>query len=168
MDRRLLVVGFGNTLRSDDGVGPYVAAALEEMDLPGVLTLECQQITPELAYPVSHAPAVVFVDAALDAQGRIELSAVEPEHSSLVLHHAPSVGTLLALARDAFGWAPPAWIVKVPVCELGFGETLSPLAASGAKTAVELIVALARNLKPTAQSPSGSGTPTRPHVQVRA
>ena len=63
----LLVIGYGNTLRGDDGVGPRVAEAVGELNLPGVHTLICPLLTPELANPISRAGKVIFVDAAVDA-----------------------------------------------------------------------------------------------------
>src|ERR1035441_6445297 len=67
IEAELLVIGYGNTLRGDDGVGPRVAEAIEKLNLPGVRTLVCQQLSPEYADPVSRARTVVFVDAAVDA-----------------------------------------------------------------------------------------------------
>jgi len=170
VDSRLLVIGFGNTLRCDDGAGPRVADLVEELDLAGVLTLACHQITPELAYPVSMAPAVVFVDASVDGSREVRLRALEPCHTSLVLNHAPSPESLLALARDAFGHAPRAWILTVPTEILAYGEDLSPTAHKGIAEAVQRIRDLYRNLPARSQerAASGSGTPTRPQVQVRA
>src|SRR6266481_2633708 len=58
--RMLLVLGYGNTLRSDDGVGPKVVEAIAALKLPGVLILSCDLLTPEMADPISCADSVVF------------------------------------------------------------------------------------------------------------
>ena len=65
--RHFLVIGYGNTLRGDDGVGPHVAEAIGAMRLPEVHTIVCQQLSPEHAAPISLAETVIFVDAAVDA-----------------------------------------------------------------------------------------------------
>jgi hydrogenase maturation protease len=171
VDNVLLVVGFGNTLRCDDGVGPRVAESVELLGLPGVLTLSCHQLTPELAYPVSMAGNVVFVDAAVDDPGTLSIKRVEPTRSSLVLEHAPSPQTLLALSRDAFGRAPDAWMITVPAEVLGFGEELSPVAKRGVKKALQAIRDLhgelaARGQRQAGADPASAGT-DRPHVHVR-
>ena len=57
--RDFLVIGYGNTLRGDDGVGPRVAEAVGKLNLPGVRTLICQQLSPEHAELISQARAVV-------------------------------------------------------------------------------------------------------------
>ena len=42
-------------LRGDDGVGPRVAEAVGHLRLPGVRTLICPLLSPELAEPISRA-----------------------------------------------------------------------------------------------------------------
>ena len=69
----LLVIGYGNTLRSDDAVGPRVAEAVRELNLPGVRTLSCGLLTPELSDPISQARKVVFVDASMEEPAEIRL-----------------------------------------------------------------------------------------------
>lgn len=133
----LLVIGYGNTLRRDDGVGPKVAEAVEALALPGVRALACPLLTPELAEPISRAQVVMFVDAAVDAPREVQRRQLAPAQSSQVMAHAASPATLLALARDVFGHAPEAWWLTIPVAELGIGEELSPLAQRGFEQAVE-------------------------------
>jgi hydrogenase maturation protease len=64
----VVVIGYGNTLRGDDGAGPAVAQAIADRALPGVRSLAVPQLTPELAEIVAEANLVVFVDAALMAE----------------------------------------------------------------------------------------------------
>ena len=135
----LLVIGYGNTLRRDDGVGPKVAEAVAALGLPGVRTLACPLLTPELAEAASQAQVVIFVDAAVDAPREVTQRALAPAASSQVMTHAASPATLLALARDVFGHLPEAWLVTVPVEDLGIGDELSPLAQRGFDQAVQEI-----------------------------
>ena len=144
---RLLVIGYGNTLRGDDGVGPRVAEVVSSMGLPGVRTLMCQQLSPEHADPISQADAFVFVDAAVDAPKEVQLCPLEPNESSQLMAHAADPRTMLALARDVFGHAPRAWWLTIPAANLEFGETLSPLAQSGLVTAVGKIQSLCHSLQ---------------------
>lgn len=145
----LLVVGYGNTLRSDDGVGPRAAEAMAALHLPGVDTLVCALLTPELADPISRASRVVFVDAAIDAPQNVELRPLQPAASSQVMAHAADPRTLLALARDVFGRAPQAWWLTIPVENLSLGENLSPRAARGLREAMATLRGLAGTLPAT-------------------
>jgi hydrogenase maturation protease len=135
----LLVIGYGNTLRRDDGVGPRVADAVAALALPGVHALACPLLTPELADPISRARVAIFVDAAVDAPREVQLRTLAPADTSQVMAHAASPATLLALARDVFGHAPEAWWLTIPAEDLGIGEELSPLAQRGMETAIEEI-----------------------------
>ncbi len=138
----LLIIGYGNTLRSDDGVGPRVAEAVAVLHLPGVLTWACPQLTPELAEPISQARVVVFVDAAVDTPREVQLRPLVPAKSSQIMAHAADPRTMLALARDLFGHAPQAWWLTIPALDLGFGEDLSTTAQAGLETALDRIRAL--------------------------
>jgi hydrogenase maturation protease len=133
----MLVIGCGNTLRRDDGVGPKVAEAVAALALSGVHALACPLLTPELAEAVSQARLVLFVDAAVDAPREVQRRRLAPAASSQIMAHAASPATLLALARDVFGHAPEAWWLTIPVEDLGIGEEFSPLAQRGFECAVQ-------------------------------
>jgi len=139
----LLVIGYGNTLRSDDGVGAKVAAAVDELGLPGVAALVRHQLTPELAEPISSARTVVFVDAAADASTEVRLRPLEPADGAQLMAHAADPRSLLAFAQQLFGRCPPAWWLTIPVENLGFGEELSPVARRGYEIALDKIRTLA-------------------------
>ena len=139
----LLILGYGNTLRSDDGVGPKAADCIAVLNLPGVETLGCALLTPELADPISRAHAVVFVDAAIDAPSEVQLRPLSPADSSQIMAHAADPRTLLALARDVFGHTPKAWWLTIPAEDLGIGEKLSPMAQAGLETALDKLKSLA-------------------------
>jgi hydrogenase maturation protease len=138
-----LVIGYGNTLRSDDGVGAKVAASVAELTLPGVVALVLHQLTPELAEPISEARAVVFVDAAVDASTEVQMRQLAPAEGAQLMAHAADPRSLLAFAQQLFGRCPPAWWLTIPVENLAFGEELSPLARRGFQTALEKIQTLA-------------------------
>ncbi len=136
---KFLVIGYGNTLRGDDGVGPRVAEAVEALQLPGVRTLVCQQLSPEHADPIARVRRVIFVDAAVDETGGVRFRQLVPGETTQLLAHAADPRTMLALARDVFGGTPAAWWLTIPAIELGFGAAFSPEAEAGFHAAVEEI-----------------------------
>ena len=139
-----LVIGYGNTLRGDDGVGPRVAEAVGKLNLPGVRTLICPLLTPELAEPISRAAKVIFVDAAVDAPNAVQWRKLEPNETSQFMAHAADPRTMLALARDVFGRVPEAWWLTIPAVDLGFREALSPEVQRSFTEAVEKIQVFCR------------------------
>ena len=142
----LLVIGYGNTLRRDDGVGSKVAEAVAALNLPGVSVIVRHQLVPELAEPISQARGVIFVDAAVNANGRGEWREIEPNETGQLFAHATDPRSLLALAGQLFGRSPPAWSLAVPVEDLGFGDGLSPRAEVGLRVALKQVQSLVQRL----------------------
>ncbi len=135
----LLVIGYGNTLRCDDGVGPRAAEAIEALHLHGVETIVAGLLTPELADPIARAERVIFVDASVDAPREVQLRPLAPADSSQIMAHAADPRTMLALARDVFGHAPAGFLLTIPVEEIGIGEDVSEFARRGLEQAVEIL-----------------------------
>src|SRR5262249_5822451 len=109
MNTRLLVIGYGNELRCDDGVGPRAARAVAAWQLPGVAAVAAHQLTPELAERIGAAERVVFVDA---GPGDVVLTrSIEPGRAALVLGHTGEPRELLALAEALYGRRPEAWLI---------------------------------------------------------
>ena len=135
-----LVIGYGNELRRDDGIGPYVARTLAARQLPGVHVLTVHQLTPELAEPLSQVQLAIFVDAGRSGHGSpVQVQRIVPTAATLGWTHSCDPYTLLALARHLFGAAPPAWAVVIEGADFTAGEGLSPLCRSRADTAREQI-----------------------------
>jgi len=139
IETEVLIIGYGNTLRGDDGVGPRVAEVIGNLRLPGVRTLICALLTPELADPISRAETVIFVDAAVDAPSEVQWRKLEPNETSQLMAHAADPRTMLALSRDVFGRVPEAWWLTIPAVDMGFREDFSPEVQHGFVEAVEKI-----------------------------
>lgn len=135
---RLLVIGYGNTLRNDDGVGPRTVEALHQLHIEGVETLVCPLLTPEIADPISRAERVVFVDASVDSP-QVQLRPLEPADSSQIMAHAADPRTMLAISRDVFGHTPRAWWLTIPAHDMAIGEVLTPAAQAGMQEALALL-----------------------------
>jgi hypothetical protein len=94
-NRRSLVVGYGNPLRSDDGIGWVIAGRLAtDPRFAGTDVLQRHQLTPELALDISRAGLVVLVDA------RSGPPAPPCQSSEWILRSRP--------ARPGPTWVPPA------------------------------------------------------------
>lgn len=108
---RCLILACGNTLREDDGVGPWLSAWARERfkSEPGVRVLAQQQWTPELALDVADAESVIFVDCATNATpGEVRVGPVEPAETAgpgLATHHVEAA-ELLSLSKELYGSMP--------------------------------------------------------------
>jgi hydrogenase maturation protease len=122
----LLVIGYGNELRGDDGAGPRVAREVAEWNRADVCGVAVPQLTPELAPLLADAERVVFVDAAAD--GSVGWRRLQPAIGSAALGHTSDPSWLLELARELYGWMPAAWLTTIPAQNLDHGFTLSTIA----------------------------------------
>lgn len=130
---RCLILACGNTLRRDDGVGPWLAswAAERFRANQAVRIVSRQQWTPELAEEVSRADAVVFIDCSVDSPpGVMKLARVEPSRQTAAPsgHHL-GAAELLALANDLYGSVPrTALLLTLGAGSVEIGEEFSDAA----------------------------------------
>jgi hydrogenase maturation protease len=129
----VLVIGYGNPLRGDDGLGWAAAAALfRENKSPDVEVLPCHQLTPELASAMSGAEAVIFVDCAREGSpGDFRCVEIRPEAGPGTFTHGLTPSTLLSLTCELFGVCPHVYMLSVCGRCFEAGETLSPDVAAG-------------------------------------
>ena len=153
-----VVIGYGNPLRSDDGVGWRIAHELRTR--PGnsmVEIIECNELAPEMAERIRHAALVIFVDAAIDGlPGEVRhhrLDGFSAENSRTAFSHGRTPGALLALARHLYSQSPEAHLFTVSGSSFRYGETFS----SEVARVYPLVVIEIENLLRAAESGAKSG-----------
>jgi hydrogenase maturation protease len=137
--RHTLVIGYGNPLRGDDGLGWHAARLLEAQQWSPDITVQvhpCHQLTPELAALLAPVDLVIFIDVCQPAASSdpapvpapvqcARLDAADVSGVWRMSHHlTPAV--LLAWAAELYGACPAAVVLSVPGAEFGYCETLSP------------------------------------------
>ncbi len=156
---RVLVIGYGNASRRDDGAALHAINALRarwgQAPLPAGSdgceelggerdTLFLQQLTPELAATLAEYDRAVFVDAALpQAQEPVRVEPIAPGYRMGAISHHMEPAALLALTGQLYGRSPAGWLVSIWGHDFNFGEELSPETASAVPAAAERIAALA-------------------------
>lgn len=151
----ILVIGYGNTLRSDDGVGPAIAQAISEWEDPRIRTIICHQLTPELADPIAAADRVIFIDAIActeDSNPQIRVQSLSsnlyPPGTAITPHwmaHRCHPAALLNLARWLYHQAPSAWLVAIPAVSFAMGCEFSETAIQQMQTALKIIEAIVQH-----------------------
>ncbi len=149
---RWLVVGYGSSLHSDDGVGPIVVEKLRSRVCAG--EIECLtglQLTPEWAEPLSRAAGAIFVDATESLPpGAIRCVPLGPKNTSesrfsanppSLFTHSLTPEALLLLSLTVYGKAPPAWLFLIGAADLALGESLSAPVSTMVPRIMELIEA---------------------------
>lgn len=148
---RCLILACGNTLREDDGVGPFLAQWAEERwrDDARVRVLCDHQWTPDMAQEIAAAEAVIFVDCSLDqAPGQILLRELSPAplRPGLVTHHL-GAAELLRVAQDLYEKEPRrACLLTIGAGSIELGEGLSPAIRDALPDAEDLLDFTVRQL----------------------
>ncbi|MBD2681772.1 MULTISPECIES: hydrogenase maturation protease [Nostoc] len=143
MNKALIVIGYGNELRSDDGIGQRVAKALQ---LSNTKSIAVHQLTPELAEVLANTELAIFIDACLASESsQVQVQSLLPNSSTAIAGHTADPRSLLALTKVIYGYCPQAWWVTVPGVNFEFGENLSPLAEQGIEIAIDKINHLIKN-----------------------
>jgi hydrogenase maturation protease len=133
-----LVIGIGNTLRRDDGLGPWLAEQIAAWRLPAITTCSVHQLTPELVDAIAKHERVLFLDACESSCGA-QLVEIESSSGANRLGHALSPGDVLSLTECLASRRPRAWLAAIPGSDFGFGEGLSTEAARrGAKALINI------------------------------
>jgi hydrogenase maturation protease len=142
-----LMIGYGNSLRSDDGAGQAVAEAIADRSLPGVRVLSVHQLTPDLAADMATVDRVFFVDAvpwADDAPPRVQIQSIDPHPPNNSLGHHCDPGSILALSGLLFHHIPDAYWVLIPALNFEFGETFSEVTQMAIEVAINQIANICR------------------------
>jgi hydrogenase maturation protease len=125
----ILLYGYGNPGRGDDGLGPALAAAVEELALPGIEVDANYQLTVEDAAALGGHAAVVFADAAVDGPSPFWFSRIDASGTGRLgwTSHSVSPVEVVALARDLFGSTVDAYTLGIR--GYAFGELDEGLSA---------------------------------------
>ena len=140
--RNLLVIGFGNIDRQDDGVAWHVLSqladrlgrphpaeimeGLEDLSASPAL-LFVLQLTPELAEIVARYDGVCFVDAHTGSvEKEIQLIQIEGQFQNSPLTHHMTPQTVLDLADTLYGRLPAGFLLSILGYQFGFSTQMSP------------------------------------------
>ena len=128
---QVLVIGYGNPLREDDGIGWTAVSEIAKWQIANcnLRVEQAHQLLPELADPISKVDVVIFVDASVKGEpGQITRQAIKPTIGLLTAftHHLDPAG-LLTYAGALYDHVPRAYLFTVTAASLGYKETLSPV-----------------------------------------
>lgn len=142
---RVLVIGFGNPGRCDDGLGPALVDRLATLFIPGVTVESDYQLAIEHAALVARHDIIVFADAATDVPESepYYLRPIQPAPDTSCFTHHVSPSAVLELAAGCFDARPRAWLLGIrPVDVESFSEGLT----SPAERHLEAALAALRDL----------------------
>ena len=141
-NKKILIIGYGNTLRGDDGVGYKIAEIIEQWNINNITSLAVHQLTPDLAENIAQADTVIFVDAVTITdinQAKLEIKTISSNQKSNNLAHHNNPEQLLSLTQAIYQKVPQAYWILVPAFNFNFSEGLSPFTQKYVNLALEKI-----------------------------
>ena len=138
---KILVLGYGNPGRQDDGLGPAVAGAIGRMGFCGLTAVDDYQLNIENALDIASHDLVWFVDAAKTGEAPFSVQDVLPSPTSEFTSHLLRPAALLAIARLYCHRAPPALLLAIRGYEFEFVEALTPGGEINLRAALAMLTA---------------------------
>jgi hydrogenase maturation protease len=152
--RKLLILGYGNPDREDDGVAWHILRALTiKLGLPSPESYEDEfpeseqidfafhlQLTPEMAEDIASYPYVCFIDAHTgNIPEPVRLIDVESEFQRSPFTHHLTPQSLMSMCESVYGKRPEAALLSVLGHRFLFTRELSEETAALVPQAVELV-----------------------------
>jgi hydrogenase maturation protease len=138
---RVLVYGYGNPGRQDDGLGIALVDKLEEwaghQGLDGIEFENNYQLNIEDAEAISGRDLVIFADASQEDIADFCLSEVDGEAKLSFTTHAASPGYILKLCQELFQKHPRVLLLHIKGYEWDFKEGLSNKAVENLELAFD-------------------------------
>jgi hydrogenase maturation protease len=135
----VLVLGYGNPGRQDDGLGPAVAERIEALRWPHVTAYDNYQLNIEDAVEVADHNVIWFVDASRTSAAPFTVEEIAPSATLEFTSHLMRPQAVLALARQYYGSAPRAYLMAIRGYEFEFVEALTPAATDNLRLAVDML-----------------------------
>jgi len=142
----ILIYGYGNPGRQDDGLGIALTQKLEawviENQLPGVDFDSNYQLNIEDAAAIAQKDVVIFADASEEDIEDFCLSQVDGSSKVSFTTHAASPGYIIQLCKELFKKEPLVLLLHIKGYEWAFQEGLSERARENLNRALEYMQTL--------------------------
>jgi len=130
MQKRILLYGYGNPGRQDDGLGnefiERIGKWIEEAGIEGIELDSNYQLNIEDADAISDKDIVVFIDASVEDIDDILFTEVSPSQSKVEFTmHAVSPAFVLDLCQKLYNKNPKTYLLHLRGYEWDFKEGLS-------------------------------------------
>ncbi|MBV9286710.1 MAG: hydrogenase maturation protease, partial [Hyphomicrobiales bacterium] len=99
---RVVVFGWGNDARGDDGLGPLLLSRVANAGLAGVTTIEDYQLQIEHALDLDGAEAALFLDAGRETPAPFAIAEIMARRDASHTTHALSPEAVLDVYRRTF------------------------------------------------------------------
>jgi hydrogenase maturation protease len=140
----ILLYGYGNPGRQDDGLGPALVEEIATLGLSKVETDANYQPLIEDAAQISEFDLVFFVDTTVEQVDDFFVRRLEPAKKIAFTSHHVSPESILAMCEEMYGRVPESWLIGIRGYSFEYVEGLSERASRNYKRALDFITFLLR------------------------
>ena len=138
----ILIIGFGNPAREDDGLGPAAAEIVDKSNISGVDVDIDYQLSVEHAADIAEHGVVVFVDASVNTAAPFIFKKVTAKHVESFSSHSVSPEQVLGLAQSLFDAKTDGYMLGIRGYSFEmFKETMTEKAVENLQLATGRLVA---------------------------
>jgi hydrogenase maturation protease len=152
---KILLIGFGNPARADDGLGPALAEEIESKNIPDITVETDYQLTIEDSTQVARHDIVIFADASVNCAEPFTFDAVEGKQTDSFSSHSVEPAEVMALAENLFKSKAKGYVLGIRGYEFEqFEEKLTEKAKINLQKAGEFLETLlkTKNFNKTQQT----------------
>ena len=143
---KILLIGYGNPGRLDDGLGPALAEAVAKLAIPGVTVDADYQLTVEDAAEIARHDVVIFADADVSGPEPFSFRRIEPAPAVSFSSHSVQPSAVLGLACELFAAQSEGYLLGIRGYAFNsFGESLSEKAQANLDAAMRFITQALRD-----------------------
>ncbi len=155
---KILVLGIGNTLLTDEGAGVAAMQALQHQhaDDDRIAFLDGGTLSFTLAVPIADCDALLVIDAAELHQPPGAIRSFENEEMDRFLGanrkssvHEVGLLDLMTISKLGGHWPQPRALIGIQPSVIGWGENLSAPVAAAIPEACEMATALITKFRST-------------------
>ena len=149
----MLLIGYGNPGRGDDGLGPAFSESMAARALPGWDVDTDYQLVAEHALAMSTHDLVVFADAQIGGEAAYSFREIRPEAPQALGSHSLVPGTVLSLCETLYGARPRAFVLGISGRDFGdMKEGLSTEATANLAEAERFFLTWLEGARPARES----------------
>ncbi len=142
--KKILVYGYGNPGRQDDGLGIHCAKKVKQWadrHFPQAIDVDMNyQLNIEDAEKISHYDEVIFADASCESISHFAYTTLEPSKEQLEFSmHAVAPAYVLHLCHTLFGKLPKSHLLHIRGYKWGMQEGLTDEAKQNLNKSFEAV-----------------------------
>jgi hydrogenase maturation protease len=139
----ILLYGYGNPGRKDDGLGPILVDLVEKWinkkDIKNISIDSNYQLNIEDAYTIRDYDIVIFVDASIEEIDDFIITRVEPSDKVNYTMHSVSPSFVLNLCNKLYHYIPETFLIHIKGYEFQLQEGLSEKARNNLESAFQFV-----------------------------